>query len=86
MIGFRLCGIAELLLLPLGKVFFNFKNLRALEMAELGCPAINGTRDESEHAHELGVTVSLLDNLRVERAAALRPSFSQTYFSTFGSR
>ena len=65
--GFRLCGMAELPL-AFAEKFFHLQNFRALQMPELGCPAIDARRNQGRRwAKDFGVPISL-HNLRRKRA------------------
>lgn len=48
-------------LLAFGESLLNFQDLGALEVTELGRPAIDGATDQGDRCHEFGVTVTLND-------------------------
>ena len=59
--GVALMGHGGAALLPLGKSFLHLEDFRALEMTELGRPAVDGATDQGDRRQELRMAVALDD-------------------------
>ncbi len=77
-IGLRLWGHGAAPLLSRGEIFLHLEHFRALQVAELGRPAIDAAGDQRQRAHEMGVRSRWI--ICVERSAALSPSFLADVF------
>ena len=67
--------------LPLGEILLHLEHLGALEVAELGGPAVDRTRCQCEHSHELGMPVALHD-LRGQRGRFQPELVADLFFDT----